>query len=155
MQQLKMNIQACEGMRASLQHLGGSILYYCTVFVFLCVRIDATEIKYIRRRVAEYYQSSQLQKDKSASCLHFTQSPLITRLSLTLLPYVVVLNRCFLSFLSLLSSLFSLFRYHLTMQPQLFLWNAVFSATHYPLFLNSGMLGLRIHVPPGPNFLRF
>lgn len=79
MQQLKMNIQAREGMRAYLQHLNGSTLYYRTAFTFLCIRTDAAQIKYTGRRVlTEYYQSAQLHKNKNASCLYFTQSPLIT-----------------------------------------------------------------------------
>lgn len=77
MQQLKMNIQACEG--AYLQHLDGSVLYDRTVFTFLFIRTDSAQIKYTGRRVlTEYYQSSQLHKNKNASCLYFTQSPLIT-----------------------------------------------------------------------------
>lgn len=77
MQQLKMNIQACEG--AYLQHLDGSVLYDRTVSTFLCIRTDSAQIKYTGRRVlTEYYQNSQLHKNKNASCLYFTQSPLIT-----------------------------------------------------------------------------
>lgn len=77
MQQLKMNIQACEG--AYLQYLDGSVLYDRTVFTFPCIRTDSAQIKYTGRRVlTEYYQSSQLYKNKNASCLYFTQSPLIT-----------------------------------------------------------------------------